>query len=117
VSAASPPPKIGYGTLVKLDDFRLRRRFEHLATQWRASTFFMSSPTDMFENQHYLDIIALGQPVVPLLLEQLQSDSPDYWFTALHKITGVLPTTISDAGSVSKMASAWVSWGERERII
>ena len=60
----------------------LRDRFQRLAGQWREESQYMSNTGQMTLLKSYLGIIGIGEPAVPLLLEELKRD-PDYWFRAL----------------------------------
>ena len=55
----------------------------------------------------------MGNPAVPLLLEELRRE-PDHWFWALEAITQENPVPEDAAGKVRLMAQAWVEWGARE---
>ena len=64
----------------------------------------------------YQQIIGIGEPAVPLLLDEL-SREPDHWFWALEAITQENPVPKEAAGKVRLMAQAWVAWGIREGYI
>jgi hypothetical protein len=86
--------------------------FRRLLSAWKEEILFVSSMTAIEESAHYLDIIALGQAAVPLLLRELERD-PDYLFTALQKITGEDPVPPEDRGNLSRMTEHWITWGRR----
>ena len=90
------------------------RQFEALAAQWKTATAFTSSATAMVAHPAYQAIIALGPPVVPLLLQELERE-PAHWFEALRAITGEDPVARDDWGKMSAMAAAWVKWGRTRR--
>lgn len=94
----------------------LERQFQTLATQWKAATAFLSSTTAMVAHPAYHAIIALGPPVVPLLLQELERE-PAHWFEALKAITGEDPVSAEDWGKISKMAAAWLAWGRNRGLI
>jgi hypothetical protein len=83
--------------------------FHRLATKWRKETMFKSSPRDVFVDPVYLQIIGMGEEIVPLLLEETQR-KPGDWFLALRSITRQDPTNEEDAGDVVKMGEAWLRW-------
>src|SRR5258707_10481354 len=91
-------------------------RFRPLAAEWKDATALLSSTTAMVAHPAYQAIIALGPPVVPLLLQELQRE-PVHWFEALKAITGEDPVQPEDWGKVSKMASAWLAWGRTRGLI
>jgi len=61
----------------------------------------------------YQQIIGMGAPVVPLILEELQRE-PDHWFWALEAITQENPVPKEALGKVLQMAQAWVEWGKNQ---
>jgi hypothetical protein len=85
-------------------------QFRALAERWREETAFLSSSTAMAAHPAYQAIIALGPPVVPLILRDLERQ-PDHWFDALKAITGEDPVSPQDWGRVRAMADAWLAWG------
>jgi hypothetical protein len=88
-------------------------RFQRLATTWRAETAYASSCTDMFAHPAYQEIIGMGWPVVPLLLEDLEKE-PEHWSWALQVITGINPVPAEDSGNLDKMAKAWLRRGREK---
>jgi hypothetical protein len=92
----------------------LRTVFRRFVTAWKKEKRFLSSMKAVESLPHYRGIIALGEPVVPLLFEELERD-PDYWFTALHTITGENPVPTEDRGDLTRMTKHWLDWGRRTR--
>ena len=93
-----------------------KTRFQELARKWKEDTWYMSSITDMAEHPAYREIIGMGEPAIPFLLNELQRDL-DHWFFALREIAGVNPVPLEDAGYVDKMRDAWLSWGRKNNHI
>ena len=91
----------------------LRKRFQHLATAWRARKSHSSCVEDMAMDSSYQQIIGLGPSAVPLILEELE-DRPEHWFWALHAITGANPVPARSRGKIRAMASAWLRWGKKQ---
>ena len=91
-------------------------RFHQLATQFSAECALLSSTTAMVAHPAYQAIIALGPPVVPLLLQNLERE-PTHWFEALQAITGEDPVPSSDWGRIHAMADAWLAWGRSRGLI
>jgi hypothetical protein len=85
-------------------------RFASLASAWRADTEFLSSSAEMADHPAYREIIAMGEPAVPLILAELET-RPDFWFEALRQITGADPVPPAARGDVRAMAEAWLEWG------
>ena len=94
----------------KNEQSRLESLFQELASDWRLQCASASSVTKMAMHPAYQRIIGLGQPVVPLLLRELER-KPENWFWALKAITGADPVPARDRGLMRKMAAAWIEWG------
>lgn len=94
----------------------LRERFLRLATQWKEQSRFLSNTAQMALLKPYQQIIGMGRPVVPLILQELQHE-PDQWFWALEAITDENPVSPDAAGKVRLMAEAWVEWGKQHGLI
>lgn len=94
----------------------LENEFQTLARQWKEACGFLSSSTAMVAHPAYQAIIGLGQPVVPLLLRELEKE-PVHWFEALKAITGHDPVSPKDWGDISAMASAWLAWGRSRNLL
>src|SRR5215471_4824898 len=88
----------------------LETRFRALAKRWKKDTEMNSSLARMIRHPAYREIIHMGEPVVPLLLAELERE-PDFWFAALREITGVDPVLKTSAGKIEEMAKAWIDWG------
>jgi hypothetical protein len=88
----------------------IETRFLELAQQWRRETGMMSLVTKMSMHPAYQRIIGMGQPVVPLILRELEQE-PDHWFWALQAITGANPVQPEQRGRLTQMANAWIEWG------
>jgi hypothetical protein len=88
----------------------IETRFLELAEQWRRETGMMSLVTKMSMHPAYQRIIGMGQPVVPLILRELEQE-PDHWFWALQAITGANPVQPEQRGRLTQMAAAWIQWG------
>ena len=73
------------------------QRFQKLAKQWQKETVYLSVIEQMTDHPAYREIVALGWPVVPFLLADLQRQ-PNHWFPALAAITGENPVPEEDAG-------------------
>ncbi len=89
-----------------------RERFEELADRWQEETFFLSRSDRAIAHTAYQEIINLGQPMVPLILERMRSQG-GHWFEALEQITGADPVSPADYGNIAAMQNSWLQWGER----
>ncbi len=91
----------------------IRERFQRLAAEWKEQSRYLSNTAQMAMLKPYQQIIALGWPAVPLILEELQRE-PRQWFWALEAITDENPVPSEAAGKVRLMAQAWIEWGKRQ---
>src|SRR2546423_6105127 len=83
-------------------------QFDTLAGQWKAATALLSSTTAMVTHPAYRAIIALGSPVVPLLLHDLERE-PVHWFEALQAITGEDPVPSAHWSQIAAMRADWLA--------
>ncbi|BDA67387.1 hypothetical protein RIVM261_081520 [Rivularia sp. IAM M-261] len=84
--------------------------FLELAEQWRRETGVLSVTSKISMHPAYQRIIGMGQPVVPLIMRELERE-PDHWFWALTAITGANPVKEKQRGRLDQMAQAWLAWG------
>ena len=100
----------------------IRHKFQELAKEWDEDTRHLSNVTTITNHPAYQEIIKMGLPVVPYILDDLALTNND-WFTALTIITGENPITEEIAGHVNLMAQAWLElacerpWGEHEELV
>src|SRR5688572_30130297 len=87
--------------------------FQRLASTWQKDIMFLSSSQAREDHPAYRQIIALGAPVLPCLLRDVE-ERQTHWFGALKAITGADPVPLSHAGNIGLMAEAWLNWA-RER--
>lgn len=86
--------------------------FETLRIEWLAQRGPTSSPSRMASLPAYRQIVALGEPAIPLLLAELERE-PDFWFAALREITGANPVLPEHRGNLAEMSNDWVNWGRQ----
>ncbi|MEG4290630.1 hypothetical protein Q5692_18840 [Microcoleus sp. C2C3] len=98
------------GNLEK-DKVELEAEFKKFAEKWRVETGMLSLVTQKSMHQAYQRIIGMGQPVIPLILRDLEQ-KPDHWFWALRAITGDNPVKPEQRGRMKQMAQAWIQWGK-----
>jgi len=94
----------------------LETHFQALVKRWKKDTETDSSITRMIRHPAYQEIIDMGEPVVPLLLAELQQE-PDFWFAALQRITGANPVPKASAGKIMEMAQSWIDWGRDKGLL
>ena len=95
------------------DDKSLQEKFNTLTTQFIQDTAGMSSTVEMAKHPAYQEIINIGEPIVPLLLKDLQQN-PLYWLAALRQITQENPVKPEQRGKIKQMAEAWLNWGKEK---
>jgi len=86
-------------------------RFEVLADWWEEETFFHSNSSLKNAHPALQEIISMGEPIVPLILERMRSQG-GHWFEALQQITGADPVSPADYGKIAAMQNSWLQWGE-----
>lgn len=86
-------------------------RFDELARRWKDETGFMSNLTMKWAHPAHMEIIAMGQPALPLILAELERES-DHWFFALmtlaDKDVAVGEQTVEGA------RQKWLAWGREQ---
>jgi hypothetical protein len=88
----------------------VEERFRRLEAIWTAQTGYLSSYTEIVEHPAFREIIRMGEPVVPLMLRDLE-ERPRLWVWALPEITGANPVPPGEAGNIARMSDAWLLWG------
>lgn len=97
----------------------MQQDFDKLASQWAIDTAYLSSVTKMAEHPACQQIIAMGQDVIPLVLERMAREAATpagaspRWFWVLGTFTDANPVPECDRGKVRKMGEAWLAWGKR----
>jgi hypothetical protein len=84
--------------------------FRRLEEWWFRETGHLSNLDYAYRHPAYQAVIALGPPVVPILLRELRT-KPHWWFEALAEITGEDPMRPEDAGRFDQIAGRWLDWG------
>ena len=90
-----------------------RGSFERLADEWERDRPRGVDIAQMTRHTAYQQIIAMGEPAVPWLLNRLAT-KPDHWFVALSTITGAKPVPPESRGRVKEMAKSWLDWGNQQ---
>ena len=93
---------------------KLEREFHALVQQWKTETSFHSSLGEVFMNDSYQRIMAMGPDALPLILSDLKK-SPSHWFYALEKIVGKdIP---EGAKTFAEARAAWLAWGHKHNYL
>ena len=83
----------------------IEQRFRELEGIWIRETGHLSSSAQIRNHPAFLEIINLGDAVVPYMLKDLQ-ERPRLWVWALSAITGENPAAEADRGNIAKMSGA-----------
>ena len=88
----------------------LADEFSRLALEWRRETRHCSKMEQITSHPAYRRIVELGEPAVPLILQELHRAGGD-WFPALRAITKANPVPAESRGKMSEIREAWLRWG------
>jgi hypothetical protein len=94
----------------------VEKQFLRLADEWSRETGHVSSASDLISDTRYQQIIRLGWPAIPYMLNDLERNRR-FWFPALAAITGLRPFDRGDASNYQRMTDAWLRWGRRKGLI
>lgn len=117
VSNYSDVPKININKVFsvhKSSKSAILRKFEQLTSKWKEETAIFSSIKKKINHPAYQEIIAMGEEVIPLILEELKRE-PSHWFYALSVITKADPVSSED--SFEQAVEAWLNWGKNQGYI
>jgi hypothetical protein len=89
----------------------VERRFRELAFRWQELTRYRSNIRSLRHHPIHQELIGLGEPALPLILEELAKSPSVSWFGLLEEISGENPVPAESAGRVAEMAEAWLEWG------
>ena len=92
----------------------LRAEFDLLVNQWTEETAFHSSLGEIFTNEAYQSIMAMGQAALPLILSELRK-KPGHWFYALEKIAR--SDVAEGAKNFAEARALWLEWGYTNNYI
>ena len=93
----------------------LEEEFAALRKWWQRETWMHSADEVRISHPAYRRVIGLGQPVVGLLLDAMETES-EHWFAALQAITGVDPVPDTAKGHVKEEVAAWLRWARTQGI-
>jgi hypothetical protein len=96
-------------------DNSINEKFELLFEQWYIETALLSGKR-VYENPNYQKMVALGKPIIPLLLKKLEI-KPCYLFNALEKLTGEDPVLKEHSTDFEMIKSDWLTWGKEKGYI
>jgi hypothetical protein len=88
--------------------------FPKLVKQWEDETSFHSSLGEIFTNEAYQRIMAMGRDALPMILSELRK-KPGHWFYALEKIVG--KDVAEGAKNYAEARAMWLEWGYKNNYI
>lgn len=89
---------------------QLRDEFNRLVLEWKRETGHCSKMEQIAAHPAYRRIVEMGEPVVPLILQDLDRSGGD-WFQALREITKTNPVSKESRGKIREIREAWLRWG------
>ncbi len=95
-----------------IDTSSYKKAFGILASEWKRDTAYQSSTSMIIAHPAYQAIISMGKPAAVLILERLRDGRYDWWFHALHTITGANPSPPEHAGDLAALSKDWIKWGD-----
>ena len=112
-----PPGTAWHGAIeAAVVDPALAARFQQLVSEWKAGTAGLSSPRAITRHPAFGQIVALGEPILPLIFRDLR-DNGGWWYPALRTLTGANPVPESARGKLRLNTAAWLRWGEENGYI
>ena len=87
--------------------------FHRLAEQWKSETAPLSSIRLKKEHPAYRQLVAMGEPAIPLILADL-ARKPSHLFWVLRDITNLNPADPSVAKDFRDVIQSWIEWGRAQ---
>ena len=87
--------------------------FRRLAEEWKSETAPLSSIRLKKEHPAYRQLVAMGEPAIPLILADL-ARKPSHLFWVLRDITNVNPADPGVAKDFLDVIHCWIEWGRAQ---
>jgi hypothetical protein len=92
----------------------LEKKFYYHLNKFNDATCHLSNRNAAAENEHHKAIVAMGKPVVGVILRYIHHE-PDHLFHALCMILGEEPEIPDEMrGKVDEMCEEWYKWGQKQ---
>src|SRR5690348_13941393 len=93
----------------------LKQIFDARVREWMEDTRWHSSIGSITHHPQFQELVSMGQPIMPLVLQRLVSgDLHVHWFPLLKDLAkGADPVPAESRGHIADMAAQWVAWGRR----
>ena len=95
----------------------LEAQFLQLSAQWKEQTGLYSTTAQKVYNNVYLDIIGLGQAIIPFMLTDMANGGTAHWHTALKALSHENPIPDNDLSSSKNVKQAWLQWRKYKNLI
>ena len=116
VPSPAPQPSAQSGAAADLDAEDVAARFAVLADQLEAESTIVSNTRRLVRQPAFIDILALGNDAIPLLLHRLEtSDAQPVWLRLLGSLTSFQPGAGQE--TIEAAAAEWLRWGRREAYV
>jgi hypothetical protein len=90
--------------------------FAVLADQLEAESSMVSNTRRLMRHPAFIDLLALGDDVVPLLLDRLEtSDAQSVWLRVLGSLKSFQPGAGQE--TIDASVAQWLQWGRREGYV
>lgn len=99
-----------------LNSLALQQKFKELVEVWEAATLFSSRLKDKSAHPVYKEIVGMGHPIVPFILQDLVQ-KPSWLVIALFGITKQNPIKKEHKGVLPKMVEDWLKWGKQHQYV
>lgn len=95
----------------------LETTFEALAAKWQAHIDAhkeASNPFVFIQSEAFEAIVAMGEPVVRLIIAKYREGGPVFWAAALARITGIESFGNGLTGKVEQAREKWIEWFDQK---
>jgi hypothetical protein len=96
---------------------RFRARFVRLVGRWKNAQIVESSASRIVEHPAYLEIVSMGEKVLPLILDDIATTGQRHWAWALRAITHENPVSVEASGRLAAQNEAWLKWGREKNLV
>lgn len=102
------------------DQETVKQKFDRLVNEWHDATDMHSSVLKVISHPAYLQIIAMGNRAIPLILREMKA-GPGHWLPAIEALTEDIREHDENPAKgclkSSEARDAWVRWGESKRYL
>jgi len=95
----------------------VEEQFKVLADEWeqhRQEIWYSSNINDYLKHPAYQEIVHLGKPAIPLIMERYKTDSLPWGFV-LQEITGIPVIKDPKSFNPARVKEEWLKWWEQNK--